>query len=96
MSPDREEAETLLRTAADDAASGIEFPWTHDLRFLLERLDAEQIEQPDWLAKVSELTPWAVEYRYGETVGGSLDRGAAAVLVADVVRWARACVQEAE
>lgn len=127
MSPDREEAERLLRKADQDeavvrrcaempeiadsiigfhaqqavekslkavlAANGEEFPWTHDLRFLLERLDQVTIAYPDWVADARRLTPWAVEFRYGETVDDALDRAATAALVADLIRWARSLVR---
>ncbi len=127
MSPDREEAERLLRKADQDeavvrrcaelpeiadaiigfhaqqavekslkavlAANGEEFPWTHDLRFLLERLDQVTIAYPDWVADARRFTPWAVEFRYGETVDDALDRAATAALVANLIRWARSLVR---
>ncbi len=127
MSPDREEAERLLRKADQDeavvrrcaempeiadsiigfhaqqavekslkavlAAGGEAFPWTHDLRFLLECLDHATIAYPGWVAEARRLTPWAVEFSYGETVDDALDRAGTAALVANLIRWARSLVR---
>ncbi len=70
------------------AAAGDDFPWTHDLRHLLERLDASGSAVPDEIRRADGLTPWAVEFRYGETIDEALDRAETVRLVAEVVAWA--------
>lgn len=70
------------------AAHGEVFPWTHDLRHLLERLEDVGVHVSDELREVRRFGPWAVEYRYGESLDASLDREAAPRLVAMFVAWA--------
>lgn len=70
------------------AARGLDFPWTHDLQLLLTRLGAAGIEVPDAATNARRLTPWAVEFRYGETVDGDLDRRATLAMVSKVLIWA--------
>ncbi len=70
------------------AAAGYEFPWTHDIRHLLERLGAIGVAVPDSVREARWLSPWAVEFRYGETIDDTLDRDATSRLVREVVRWA--------
>jgi len=43
---------------------------------------------PDPLRDVRGLAPWAVEFRYGETIDDQLDREQARTLVRDVIAWA--------
>lgn len=122
MSPDREQAELLLRKADEDrvvlealaenhdvvdaalgfhaqqavekalkavlAARSDEFPWTHDLQLLLRRLDTAGVEVPSIVHDARRLTPWAVEFRYGETIDDVLDREATVSLIGDVLAWA--------
>lgn len=124
MSPEREQAELLLRKAREDqaaltalagdpgiadsvvgfhaqqavekalkavlAARGDDFPWTHDLRLLLRRLEAVGVDVPDVVLEARRLTPWSVEYRYGEVIDERLDRRAASQRVGDVLGWAAA------
>lgn len=70
------------------AARGQDFPWTHDLQLLLKLLSTEGVQVPDAATATRRLTPWAVEYRYGEAVDDELDRGSTADLVAEVLDWA--------
>lgn len=70
------------------AASGDEFPWTHDLRHLIERLDDLGTPFPPSLREVRVLAPWAVEFRYGETIDDPLDREQATELVTETIAWA--------
>lgn len=72
------------------AASGDDFPWTHDLRFLIERLNDLETPLPPSLHEVRVLSPWAVEFRYGETIDDPLDREAAVALANQAVDWAQA------
>jgi len=64
------------------------YPWTHDLRHLMELLDAAGSPLPDELADARRLTPWAAEFRYGETIDDELDRPATVDIVDAVMRWA--------
>jgi HEPN domain-containing protein len=75
------------------AVLGDAFPWTHDLRHLMERLDAAGTPLPTSLYDIRELGPWAVEFRYGETIDDSLDRGHAYRLVSEVIAWSETWVQ---
>jgi HEPN domain-containing protein len=115
LSPEREEAELLLRKAREDQAAVVRFgsdselsdgvigfhaqqaiekavlrletvdvPRTHDIRFLLESLQAAGVVIPDAVRAGESLAPWAVEFRYGE----DLDRAAAIRVVGDVTDWA--------
>ena len=56
------------------AASGDDFPWTHDLRHLMDRLEAIETPLPATLREVRTLGPWAVEFRYGQTIYWSASR----------------------
>jgi HEPN domain-containing protein len=75
------------------AALSDAFPWTHDLRHLMERLDAVGTSLPTSLYDIRELGPWAVEFRYGETIDDPLDRERAAILVVEVIAWAETHVE---
>lgn len=75
------------------AASGDDFPWTHDLRHLIERLSDLGAPLPSSLHEIRVLAPWAVEFRYGETIDDPLDRKQAVALADEVVAWAKAKVE---
>jgi HEPN domain-containing protein len=77
------------------ASCGDEFPWTHDLRHLMDRLEAVALPLPDSLSNVRVLAPWAVEFRYGETIDDQLDREQALTLAREVIAWADASVDAA-
>lgn len=70
------------------AASGDDFPWTHDLRHLMDRLQAMGTPLPSSLREVRVLIPWAVEFRYGETIEDLLEREQASVLADEIIAWA--------
>jgi HEPN domain-containing protein len=72
------------------ASRGDEFPWTHDLRHLMDRLEGVATPLPESLCDVRALAPWAVEFRYGETIDDQLDREQALTLARDIVAWAQA------
>jgi HEPN domain-containing protein len=72
------------------AAFGEDFPWTHDLRYLIERLGDLETPPPSSLHEVRVLAPWAVEFRYGETIDDPLDREQAGELVTETIAWAEA------
>lgn len=75
------------------AALGEDFPWTHDLRYLSERLDDIGKPPPSSLHEVRVLAPWAVEFRYGETIDDPLDRKQAIALSVNAVEWAESQVE---
>lgn len=77
------------------ASRGDEFPWTHDLRHLMDRLEAVATPLPNALYDVRALAPWAVEFRYGETIDDQLDREQALTLACDIIAWAEASVDAA-
>ena len=128
MSPEREEAELLLRKAREDqvavarfaadeavadsvigfhaqqavekalkavlSAGGNEYAWTHDIRYLIETIEASGVEPAHEVRAARSLAPWAVEFRYGETIDEQLDREEAARLVDATVDWATERVAE--
>lgn len=75
------------------AASGDDFPWTHDLRHLMDRLETIETPLPATLHEVRTLGPWAVEFRYGETIDDLLEREQALMLVSEVIEWAQAEIE---
>jgi HEPN domain-containing protein len=67
----------------------VEFRRTHDLISLLDLLQDHQLPEPpaaDWL---DELTPYAVEARYGTIDPQGLDRTRALQAAEQVLNWAR-------
>lgn len=75
------------------AASGDDFPWTHDLQHLIERLSNLDVSLPSPLLEIRALAPWAVEFRYGETIEDPLDRKQATQLVTEAIAWAEAHIE---
>jgi HEPN domain-containing protein len=72
------------------------YPWTHDVHHLIELLDTGGPSLPEGLRDARRLTPWAAEFRYGETIGDELDRPATRAIVDEVIQWAEAQVDPAE
>lgn len=70
------------------AVRGVEVPRTHDLRFLFELADANGLDIPADVGDARWLTPWAVEFRYGEPLTDPLDRTSARRTADQVARWA--------
>lgn len=70
------------------------YPWTHDLRHLMELLDAAGSPLPAELSEARRLSPWAAEFRYGEAIDDELDRQATVRLVEAVMRWSTSQVGE--
>ena len=71
------------------AAAGQDFPWTHDLRHLMDRLEAIDRSVPAALRDVHALAPWAVEFRYGETIEDLLEREQALTLAGEIIAWSQ-------
>ena len=74
--------------------SGIDFPKTHDLDFLLALANRNEIELPAELAQVGWLTPWAAEFRYDDAPMESLDRKRATSIAEFAVDWCRELLSE--
>jgi HEPN domain-containing protein len=75
------------------SARDFAYPWTHDLRHLVELLDDAGSPVPDQLVGVARLTPWAAQLRYGEASDDELDRLATVEIVAAAVSWAELQVE---
>ena len=71
--------EKLLKAVL--ASRGVEFPRTHDLALLLSLVKHHGVAAPPELTEADALTPWAVEFRYEESLGRALDREGALNLV---------------
>jgi HEPN domain-containing protein len=105
LAGDREVADAVVGFHAQQAvekalkavlsAQELTYPWTHDLRYLIELLDAADSSLPEELVDVRRLTPWAVEFRYGGTIDDALDRKAAVRLVEATIAWADRKVDQA-
>jgi HEPN domain-containing protein len=76
------------------AAEGIEFPFTHNLRYLSEVSKDSGIELPSSLDGIEQLNPFAADERYGSEVPMGLDRDQALKWAAAAVAWARGIVEQ--
>ena len=85
--------EKLLRAAL--AAREIDFPRTHDLALLFALAERHGVPAPPELAEADAFPPWAVEFRYEESLGRRLDREAALDLVERIEAWATQIVERA-
>ena len=77
------------------AEKRIEFHRTHDLTLLLDLVNTHGIAYPPEWEKITELTPFAAELRYGnfpsdESAEASLDRKWVGEIVSQVIGWAKA------
>jgi hypothetical protein len=72
------------------AHNRIEFPFTHDLERLVELVEAGRAGGPPDSYEVAALTPWAVEFRYGEAPEEELDRVRTHELLERLRAWAQA------
>jgi len=79
------------------AHQDIEYPRVHDIDRLVDVLEAHQVALPRQARSLDELTPWATQLRYDESLDVEpLDRGAMATLLNDVARWADAEIGSAD
>ena len=78
-------AEKLLKALL--ARRRVAYPFTHDLDRLLELLEEALGESPPEEESVAALTPWAVEFRYGEVPEDELDRSATLALLDGLRAW---------
>ena len=70
------------------ASRGVEFPRTHDLAVLLSLVKHHGVPAPPEFTEADALTPWAIEFRYEQALGETLDREAALTLVERIGAWA--------
>lgn len=68
---------------------------THDLAALATLLLSSGHELPVSLDQVRELSPFAVEFRYDESMHSQLSRDALIALVHEIVAWASRCIDDA-
>jgi len=66
------------------AARGIDFPFTHDLRALMDLCDSAGLPVPATLSDARRLTPYAVAQRYGTSDQGDVTRAEAASWLANL------------
>jgi HEPN domain-containing protein len=76
------------------AATGRDFPFTHNIALLMQLCEDAGIELPAALDKLDLLTPYGVAARYGTRSPGTVDRPTASDLAAKAVAWARAVVEQ--
>jgi HEPN domain-containing protein len=70
------------------AAREIEFAKTHALGYLIGLIETNAIEAPPAVLGASELSPWAVDFRYETDDEPALDRPATLVLIEEIRAWA--------
>ena len=75
------------------ASRGEDYPFTHDIVRLLDLLDRSQLPEELPLVDAEDLTPWAVELRYGGSSESEIDRRGALATVQRFRAWAEAEVQ---
>ena len=85
-------AEKLLKAVLMDRR--VVFPKTHDLATLHQLATRSAITPPVSLDEIDELTPFAVEYRYTEMLGATIDRAALRDIVRRIREWADSLVED--
>ena len=76
------------------AARGVDFPFDHDLRVLMDLCESAGSPVPPNVSVAQRLTPYAVAQRYGTVEAGDVTRAEAASWAADAIAWARLLVEE--
>ncbi|MGZ4169642.1 MAG: HEPN domain-containing protein [Solirubrobacteraceae bacterium] len=71
------------------ALNEVEFEHTHSIGYLAALLEQHGIEGPEHREQLEDLTPWAVDARYSDQLGRTLDRAAVRDLVASVREWSQ-------
>jgi HEPN domain-containing protein len=74
------------------AAREVEYAKTHALGYLIGLIEANAIEAPAAVLNASELSPWAVDFRYETDDEPALDRQATLALIEEIRVSARASV----
>jgi len=76
------------------AARGVDFPFTHDLRALMDLCDSAGFPVASHILDARRLTPYAVQQRYGTSDPGDVTRAEAASWARDAIAWARPLVEQ--
>lgn len=76
------------------AAKDIEFPFTHNLRYLSELSKDSGVELPSSLDGIEQLNPFATDQRYGSEAPIGLDRNQALTWATAAVAWAQGIVEQ--
>ncbi len=85
-------AEKLLKAVLSEA--GVDFPRTHNLRFLIDLLADAGSQVPDELAELDTLTPFGTLLRYDDLgAGARLQRDRAVAMVRTLHTWVAQRVQ---
>jgi HEPN domain-containing protein len=74
------------------AAREIEYAKTHALGYLIGLVERNGIDAPAAVLDASELSPWAVDFRYETDDEPALDRAATLDLIEEIRSWAAATV----
>ncbi len=74
------------------AAREITYAKTHALGYLIGLVETNAIPAPPAVLNASELSPWAVDFRYETDDEPALDRHATLTLIEEIRDWARATV----
>jgi HEPN domain-containing protein len=74
----------------------IEFPFTHDLDGLIRLCQKNDIELPEELTGIDDLSPFAARLRYGASPAARLNRDQALKWAALAVEWARQQIEPKE
>lgn len=80
-------AEKLLKAVL--ARNRVPYPFAHDLERLVEIVEEAIRETPPLRQAIVELTPWAVEFRYGDVPQDHLDRRPTLAVLEELLGWAR-------
>ena len=67
--------------------AGVVFRRTHDIAELLDLMADSGLPEPPHAERLDELTPYAVEMRYGLVDPGALDRQQTLAQLADLLEW---------
>jgi HEPN domain-containing protein len=73
-------------------AHGVEYAKRHDLDYLIDLVQKQDIPAPEQLAASETLSAWAVESRYDEAMP-ALDRSAALAFLSPLRTWAEQEIQ---
>lgn len=70
------------------ARTGVAFRRTHDVAELMDVMADAGLPEPPYADRLDELSPYAVEARYGWSAAGALDRNSVTDWVEAVMAWA--------
>lgn len=79
-------AEKLLKAVL--AGSDLGYERTHNIAYLLNELDSNNIPRPTFTEQLPELTPWATAFRYADLPEAALHRQETLALIEQTRNWA--------